>query len=144
MEELLAERGIEVSREAVRTWAIKFGPLFAKNLRRRQPRPTGRWRLDEMVVKIGGEKRWLWRAVDDEGVVLDTLNQRRRNREAALRLLRKLLKTQVFTLRRSRRTNWPPMARRCANLALSERHRCNGRRSNNRAENSHLPIRRRE
>ena len=59
VEELLAERGIEVSREAVRTWVIKFGQLFAKNLRRRQPRPTGRWHLDEMAVKIGGEKRWL-------------------------------------------------------------------------------------
>ncbi len=68
MEDLLAERGIEVSREAVRIWVIKFGPLFAKNLRRRHPRPTGRWHLDEMVVKIGGERRWLWRAVDDEGV----------------------------------------------------------------------------
>ena len=92
VEELLAERGIEVSREAIRMWAIRFGPQFARNLRRRQPRPTGRWRIDEMVVKIAGEKRWLWRAVDDEGVVLDMLVQRRRNKTAALRLLSKLLK----------------------------------------------------
>ena len=91
VEELLAERGIEVSREAVRMWAIKFGPQFARNLRRRQPRPTGRWHIDEMVVKIAGERRWLWRAVDDEGVVLDMLVQRRRNKKAALRLLSKLL-----------------------------------------------------
>ncbi len=78
VEELLAERGIEVSCEAVRMWAIKFGPQFARNLRRRQPRPTGRWHIDEMVVKIAGEKRWLWRAVDDEGVVLDMLVRKRR------------------------------------------------------------------
>jgi transposase-like protein len=83
VEELLAEHGIEVSREAVRMWAIEFGPQFARNLRRRQPRPTGRWHIDEMVVKIAGEKRWLWRAVDDEGVVLDMLVQRRRNKKAA-------------------------------------------------------------
>ena len=66
VEELLAERGIEVSYETIRCWTMKFGPLIAKNLRRRQLRPTGRWHIDEMVIKIAGEKRWLWRAVDDE------------------------------------------------------------------------------
>ena len=79
VEELLAQRGIEVSRETVRCWVIKFGPLIAANLRRRRQKPTGRWHLDEMYVRIGGHKMWLWRAVDDEGEVLDVLVQKRRN-----------------------------------------------------------------
>ncbi len=66
---------IEVSYETVRCWTIQFGPLIARNLRRGRPGPTGRWRLDEMVVKIGGQCMWLWRAVDDEGEVLDMLVQ---------------------------------------------------------------------
>ena len=82
-EELLAERGIEVSYETVRCWTIKFGPLIAANLRRRRSPPTGRWHLDEMVVRIGGRRMYLWRAVDDEGEVLDMLVQRRRNKSAA-------------------------------------------------------------
>ena len=61
VEEELAQRGIEVSYETIRCWTLKFGRLFARNLRRLQPRPTGRWRLDEMMIKIGGRKRWLWR-----------------------------------------------------------------------------------
>ena len=94
VEELLAQRGIEVSREAVRCWVIKFGPLIAANLRRRRLPPTGRWHLDEMVVKIGGQRMYLWRAVDDEGEVLDVLIQKRRNKAVALKLLRKLLRSQ--------------------------------------------------
>ncbi len=65
VEELLAQRGIEASREAVRCWVIKFGPLIAANLRRRRSPPTGRWHLDEMVVRIRGRRMFLWRAVDD-------------------------------------------------------------------------------
>ncbi|MHB8283660.1 MAG: IS6 family transposase [Caulobacteraceae bacterium] len=144
VEELLAERGVEVSREAIRVWTIKFGPLFARNLRRRQPRPSLRWHIDEMVVKIGGEKRWLWRAVDDEGVVLDMLIQRRRDKRAALRLLLKLLKnTGVHpeTVTTDKLLSYGAALRE---VGLSKRHRCSGRRTNNRAENSHLPIRRRE
>ena len=94
VEELLAQRGIEVSREAVRCWVIKFGPLIAANLRRRRSAPTGRWHLDGMVVKIGGRRMYLCRAVDDEGEVLDVLVQKRRNKPAALKLLRRLLKNQ--------------------------------------------------
>ena len=71
VEELLAQRGIEASREAVRCWVNKFGPLIAANLRNRRPRPTSRWHLDEMVVRIAGKRMFLWRAVDDEGEVLD-------------------------------------------------------------------------
>jgi putative transposase len=94
VEELLAQRGIEASREAVRCWVIKFGPLIAANLRRRRSPPTGRWHLDEMVVRIRGRRMYLWRAVDDEGEVLDVLVQKRRNKHAALKLLRRLLKNQ--------------------------------------------------
>jgi putative transposase len=70
---------------------IKFGPLIAANLRRRRSKPTGGWHLDEMVVKIRGRRMYLWRAVDDEGEVLDVLVQKRRNKHAALKLLRRLL-----------------------------------------------------
>jgi len=90
----MAQRGILVSRETVRCWVNKFGPLIAANLRRRRDPPTGRWHLDEMVVKIAGRRMYLWRAVDDEGEVLDVLVQRRRNKDAALKLLRRLLKYQ--------------------------------------------------
>ena len=92
VEEMLAERGIETNYETIRCWALKFGRLFAQNLRRSRPKPTGRWHLDEMVVKISGKRMWLWRAVDDEGEVLDMLVQKRRNTKAAMRLFRKLLK----------------------------------------------------
>jgi transposase-like protein len=96
VEELLAERGLAVSYETVRRWVYKFGPAIARRLRRQRPRPSPRWHLDEMVVRIGGEWLYLWRAVDDEGEVLDVLVQRRRNRAAALKLMRRLLKRQGF------------------------------------------------
>jgi putative transposase len=83
VEDLLAERGLDVSYETVRRWVLKFGPLFARELRRRRPRPTSRWHLDEMAVTIAGRQFWLWRAVDDEGEVLDLLVQRRRDKGAA-------------------------------------------------------------
>jgi len=79
VEELLAQRGIEASYEAIRCWTLKFGQAFAQNLRRSRPKSTGRWHLDEMVVKVAGKRMWLWRAVDDEGEVLDMLVQKRRN-----------------------------------------------------------------
>src|SRR4051794_9637498 len=97
VEELLAERGLDVSYETVRRWVLKFGPAFARNLRRLRPRPSSRWHLDEMALVIGGKRLWLWRAVDSEGEVLDILVQPRRDRTAALRLLRKLLRKQGFT-----------------------------------------------
>jgi putative transposase len=96
VEDLLAERGLDVSYATVRRWVLKFGPLFARELRRRRPRPTTQWHLDEMVVTIAGRRFWLWRAVDDEGEVLDLLVQRRRDKAAAAKLLRKLLKKQGF------------------------------------------------
>jgi transposase-like protein len=90
VDDLLAERGLDVSYETVRRWVLKFGPLFARELRHRRPRPTARWHLDEMAVTISGRRFWLWRAVDDEGEVLDLLVQRRRDKAAAAKLLRKL------------------------------------------------------
>jgi transposase-like protein len=97
VEELLAERGLDISYETVRRWVLKFGPAIARRLRRRRPRPSDRWHLDEMVVRIAGKRMYLWRAVDHEGEVLDMLVQRRRDSRAALRLMRKLLKKQGFT-----------------------------------------------
>ncbi len=72
VEDLLAERGLDLSYETVRRWVTEFGPLFAHELRRRRPRPTGRWHLDEMVVTIATKRFWLWRAVDSEGAVPET------------------------------------------------------------------------
>jgi transposase-like protein len=96
VEDLLAERGLDISYETVRSWVLKFGPVIARRLRRRRPRPSNRWHLDEMVVRIAGERMYLWRAVDHEGEVLDMLVQRRRDSRAALRLMRKLLRKQGF------------------------------------------------
>ena len=79
VEELLAERGLDVSYETVRRWVLKFGPLIARKLRQGRPRPSARWHLDEMVVRIAGKRMYLWRAVDHEGEVLEMLVQRRRD-----------------------------------------------------------------
>ena len=96
VEELLAERGLDISYETVRRWVLKFGPSIARRLRRQRPRPSDLWHLDEMVVRIAGERMYLWRAVDHEGEVLEMLVQRRHDGRAALRLMRKLLKKQGF------------------------------------------------
>jgi transposase-like protein len=90
------ERVIDVSNETVRCWFLKFGRLIASNLRRSRPRPSPRWHLDEIVIKIRDRKYWLWRAVDEEGEVLDFLVQRRRCARSVGRLLRKLLEKQGF------------------------------------------------
>src|ERR1019366_1759885 len=144
VEELLNQRGIEVSREAVRCWVNKFGPLIAANLRRRRSPPTGRWHLDEMVVRIGGQRMYLWRAVDDEGEVLDVLVQKRRNKAAALKLLRKLLKNQGIRPETIVTDGLASYRAALTILGCQDRHRPGRLRDNNRAENSHLPIRRRE
>jgi transposase-like protein len=96
-EDLLAERGLDVSYETIRRWVLKFGPLFARELAHRRPHPTSRWHLDEMAVIIAGEPFWLWRAVDYEGgEVLDLLVQRRRDKAAAVKPMRKLMKKHGF------------------------------------------------
>ncbi len=96
VEDLLAERGIDVSYETVRRWALKFGQAYARRLRTTRPRPDVRWHLDEVFVSIAGKRMYLWRAVDSEGEVLDILVQSRRNKKAALKVIRKLLKKQGF------------------------------------------------
>jgi transposase-like protein len=96
VEDLLAERGRDVSYETVRRWVLKFGPLFAKELGRGRHRPTSHWHLDKMAVQIAGRQFWLWRAVDDEGEVLDLLVQRRRDKASKVKLMRKLLKKHGF------------------------------------------------
>ena len=100
VEELLAERGLDISYESVRSWVLKFGPAIARALRRCRPRPSDRWHLDEMVVRIAGKHMYLWRAVDHEGEVLEILVQRRRDKRAAVKLMRKLLRKQGFAPKR--------------------------------------------
>src|SRR5215218_3005983 len=95
VDEILAARGIVVSHETIRQWGLKFGQAFANQIRRRLPCMGDKWHLDEVVVKIAGVKHWLWRAVDQTGLVLDVLVQSQRDKRAATRLLRKLLKRQT-------------------------------------------------
>jgi putative transposase len=143
VEDLLAERGLDVSYETVRRWVLKFGPMIARRLRQRRPRPSERWHLDEMVVRIGGKRMYLWRAVDDEDEVLDMLVQRGRDKRAALRLMRKRLRKQGFVpnLLATDKLGSYGAAFRQLRLACSHEQ---GLRKNNRAENSHQPVRRRE
>jgi putative transposase len=143
VEELLAERGIEVSYETVRRWVLKFGPAFARNLRRRRPKPTATWHLDEMVISIQGRRMYLWRAVDSEGEVLDLLVQSKRNTKAALRLMRKLLKKQGYAPDELVTDKLGSYGTAHRELRLSCHHE-QGLRKNNRAENSHQPVRRHE
>ena len=143
VEELLAERGIDTSYESVRRWVDRFGPAFARNLRRLRPRPSGTWHLDEMVISIQGRRHYLWRAVDDEGEVLDMLVQPKRDKAAALRLMRSLIKKQGFVPAVMVTDKLRSYAAAFRDLNLSARHE-QGLRTNNRAENSHRPVRRRE
>ncbi len=99
VEELLAERGIEVSYETIRRWVTKFGSPIARRLRHSRPKAHPLWHLDEMFVSIAGRRMYLWRAVDQDGEVLDVLVQAKRDKRAALKLLRKLLKKQGFAPR---------------------------------------------
>ena len=104
VEDLLAERGVAVSYETVRRWVNHFGPMIAANLRKRRPKPHTTWHLDEVYLKIAGRMVYLWRAVDAEGEVLDVLVQSKRNKLAALKLMRKLLKK--YSIRPS--SGWSP------------------------------------
>src|ERR1700681_3888193 len=143
VEELLDERGLNISYETVRRWVLKFGPMIARNLRRRRPRPSDRWHLDEMVVRIRGKPMYLWRGVDHEGEVLDMLVQRRRDKRAALRLIRKLLRKQGFAPKLLTTDKLGSYRSAFRHLRLTCPHE-QGLRANNRAENSHQVVRRRE
>jgi putative transposase len=143
VEELLAERGIAVSYETVRRWCRKFGATYADGVRRRRPRPGDKWHCDEVQLKINGRKYWLWRAVDQEGIVLDILVQARRNQEAAEAFLRRVAAGPGYQPRvvsTDKLASYPPARRRV--LPGVEHRRHEG--VNDRAEHSHRPTRRRE
>jgi len=144
VEELLAQRRIEVSYETIRCWTIKFGPQIARNLKRRRPAPSPRWHLDEMVCSVGGRRMYLWRAVDDEGEVLDLVMQRRRDTGAALKLIKRLLRNQPVDPISITTDGLSSYAAALKELEIVDLHHPGRLRENNRAENSHLPIRRRE
>ena len=143
VEDLLAERGLDVSYETVRRWVLKFGHSYARRLRRFRPRPADRWHLDEMFVTIRGRQMYLWRAVDAEGEVLDFLIQSKRNKAAALKLMRKLLKKEGYLPSSIVTDKLRSYSSALRDLGLSRRHET-GWRKNNRAENTHQPVRRRE
>ncbi|NGO55438.1 IS6 family transposase [Allomesorhizobium camelthorni] len=143
VEEMLLERGIVVSYETIRRWCRKHGPNYARRLRRKAPAKDDIWHLDEVVVRINGQKCWLWRAVDQEGYVLDEIVQTRRNTKAARRLLMRLLKKQGIAPKRmiTDKLRSYGVARR--QVMPNVEHRSH-KGLNNRAENSHLPFRKRE
>ncbi|CAA9274611.1 MAG: Mobile element protein [uncultured Chloroflexi bacterium] len=142
IEDLLAERGVGVSYDAVRLWCRTFGPAVAARLRRHRRRAGGKWHLDEVQLKIKGKKHWLWRAVDQDGLVLDILVQERRNQEAAERFLRRVLDGEERAPRvvvTDKLASYPPALRRVLPGVEHRRHKG----LNNRAENSHRPVRKR-
>ncbi|MFF6815309.1 IS6 family transposase [Streptomyces sp. NPDC012403] len=143
VEELMLERGIVLSYETVRRWCAKFGQRYAGALRRRQPRPGDTWHLDEVFIKINGEQKYLWRAVDQDGNVLDILVQNRRDKTAARRFLRRLMKktrTAPRVIVTDRLRSYGAAHRE---VMSSVEHR-QSKYLNNRAENSHQPTRQRE
>jgi putative transposase len=146
VEDILFERGIDISHETVRYWWNRFGPMFANEIRKRRIHRLScsqwRWHLDEVFVKIDGETHYLWRAVDHEGEVLEVFATKRRDRKAALKFLKRTMKRygrpRSIVTDRLRSYQWAMKA--IGNVANQE---C-GRWLNNRAENSHQPFRRRE
>ena len=143
IEEMMAERGVDVSYETIRRWIDSFGSVFAKRIKSRSECPSPRWHLDEVYTKINGKMVYLWRAVDDEGTVLDIVVQSKRNKKAAKRLLRKLLKNSGVKPERIVTDLLRSYSAALKDLNMQSIHDVGGRK-NNRAENSHLLIRRRE
>src|SRR3954465_3422629 len=143
VEEMLAARGISVTYETIRQWGLKFGREFANRIRRRAPQRGDKWHLDGAVITIAGTKHWPWRAVDQEGFVLDVLVQSRRDKKAAKRLLRKLLKKQGRVPRVLITDKLKSYAAAKRDILPGVEHRQH-KGLNNRAENSHQPTRRRE
>ena len=144
VEDMLAEHGYSVSYETVRCRTNKLGPAIAVNICRARGRADGVWHLDEMIVRVNGKRMFMWRAVDEEGEVLDVLVQKRRNKAAALKLLRKLLMNQRFVPDRSVIDGLASYKAAMRELGCRECHKPVRLRDDNRAENSHLPLRRRE
>jgi transposase-like protein len=135
VEDLLAERGITVCYETIRRWVNHFGPMIAADLRKRRPKPHTNWHLDEVYLKIDGRMVYLWRAVDAEGEVLDVLVQAKRNKYAALKLMRKLLKKYGFIPDRLVTDDLRSYGAAARYLGIQNRHE-RGRWRNNRAEGS--------
>lgn len=144
VEDMLAYRGIIVTHKTVREWAEKFGRAYANKIRRRTPRLGDKWHLDEVVITIKGKRHFLWRAVDQDGFVLEVLVQKRRNTKAAKRFMRKLLSGQGCSARVliTDKLGSYGAAKRELRLSVCDHRQHKG--LNNRAENSHQPIRRRE
>ena len=143
VELILAERGITVTHESIRAWCRKFGSEFAAKLRRRRPKPGDTWHLDEVFLRINGVLHYLWRAVDQHGVVLDILVQDRRNGSAAKRFFKRLLAGLKYKPCRLVTDGLKSYGVAQRELLPEVRHR-SSRYLNNRAENSHRPTRRRE
>ncbi|MBZ9752868.1 IS6 family transposase [Deinococcus sp. HMF7604] len=147
VEELLLERGIAVTRESIRTWCIKFSDLFAQGLRHREPRWGSRWHLDEMHIDVGGVTHWLWRAVDEHGVILDVFLQRHRDTAAARSFFTRLLGEQGIPVTIHTDKLWSsgaalrelPVLYGVEHVQVVSAARCN-----NLVEQSHRPTRRHE
>ena len=143
VELILAARGIVVSYESIREWGLRFGRIFANALKRRRPQPGDKWYMDEVFIRIRGEQHYLWRAVDQDGNVLDILIQSRRNAAAATRFFRKLLKGWRYVPRVIVTDKLKSYAAAKREILPRVEHR-QSRYLNNRAEVSHQPTRRRE
>jgi|SRR5215216_5569376 len=143
VELLMAQRSVVLTYEIVRQWCLKFGQTFANDLRRRRPRPGDKWQLDEVFIRINGEVHYLWRAVDQDGNVLDILVQRRRDKKAAKKFFRKLLKGLQYVPRVIITDKLGSYSAAKAEVMPSVGHRRH-KGLNNRAENSHQPTRLRE
>src|SRR5919206_1245918 len=143
VEDLMAARGVVLSYETVRRWTLKFGQQYANELKRRRPQPGDKWHLDEVFLTIQGKTAYLWRAVDQEGNVLDILVQSRRNKQAAKKFFRKLLKGCQYVPRviiTDKLKSYGAAEREILPGVEHRQHRY----LNNRAENSHRPTRQRE
>jgi putative transposase len=143
VEELMAERSITLTYEAVRYWCRKFGQAYANQLRRRRPRPGDQWHLDEVFITINSARHYLWRAVDQDGHILNILVQCRRDKQAAKRFFRKLLKRLTYVPRVIVTDKLKSYEAAKQEVLASVEHRQH-RYLNNRAENSHQPSRQRE
>ena len=143
VEELMAERGVTVTYETIRTWCERFGRDYAKRIRAQRGPLGDTWHLDEVFIRIGGRLQYLWRAVDQDGSVLDILVQSRRSKKAAARFFRKLLRGLKYAPRVVVTDRLASYIAPCAELLPNTVHR-RDKGLNNRAENSHQPTRERE
>ena len=143
VEELLAQRGVSVTYETIRAWRARFGPSYTAGQRRRRARPSDKWHVDEVHLKIKGNRHWLWRAVDKHGVVLDILVQQRRDQHTAETIPRRIIAatgSEPRVVITDKLLSYAPALRRVLPNVDHRRHKG----LNNRAENSHQPTRQRE